>query len=416
MTIRHDSAETNTPPLSRFAQGLASGGSTGLRVALVHDWLTGLRGGEKCLERLCYLFPDAHIHTLIHHPGSVGDLIGSKTIHSSPLQRLPGVSRYYRSLLPVMPWAVSQLEVGDVDVVISLSHCVAKAIRVPEGVPHLCYCFTPMRYAWDGRDAYLDRWPKRSVKRRLAEALLNRLARWDADQSKNVDQFVAISRTIQNRIQTNYHRDSVIISPPVDTRFYSPDSSIEREDFYLAASALVPYKKLDQAVEACCRLGRRLVLVGSGPELERIRDLAGPTVEVLGYQPDDVLRFYMQRCRALLFPGDEDFGIVPIEALACGTPVIALNRGGVAETVDQSVGRLYDDQTVESLMEAILLWENQPKPANLAGRARAKAERFAVEQFDSAIMRQVNQLWQSKAISASSRSESHPELLSSAHS
>jgi len=388
MSLRQDAPASNSP--SHLPARAAAGQKT-LRVALVHDWLTGLRGGEKCLERLCLLFPQATIHTLIHTPGKVGPIIGRMPIKTSPLQKLPRVEKYYRHLLPLMPWAVGRLDVGQVDVVISLSHCVAKAIKVPAGVPHITYCFTPMRYAWDGRAAYLEKWPLGSPKRRLIETILNRLARWDARTAAGVTQFVAISRTIQERIRRNYGRPSVIIAPPVDTDYYQPDPTVPREDFYLAASALVPYKLIDQAVAACTRLGRRLVVIGSGPELENLKKMAGPTVQVLGFQPDDVLRSHLRRCRALIFPGDEDFGILPIEALACGTPVIALGRGGVAETVDDSVGRLYAEPTVDSLSQAIVDFEQMPPNPRQAELARQKAEKFATQEFDTAIARLVQE-------------------------
>lgn len=389
MSLRQD-APGHSPQSHSHLNPAAAGRP--LRVALVHDWLTGLRGGEKCLERLCLLWPDATVHTLIHSPGKVGPIIGRMKIKTSPLQKLPRVEKFYRQLLPIMPWAVSRLDVGQVDVVISLSHCVAKAVKVPAGVPHISYCFTPMRYAWDGRAAYLEKWPVGSLKRRLLEAVLNRLARWDARTAARVTQFVAISKTIQARISRNYNRTSVVIAPPVDTAYYQPDTSVAREDYYLAASALVPYKLIDQAVAACNRLGRKLVVIGSGPELENLRKMAGPTVQVLGFQPDEVLRDHLRRCRALIFPGDEDFGILPIEALACGTPVIALGRGGVAETVDESVGRLYDEPTVNALCQAICNFEESPKSPALSQLARQKAEQFAVAEFDRQMMNLVHQL------------------------
>lgn len=389
MNIRHEAATIDSPrPTFSSHPGHKN---QPLRVALVHDWLTGLRGGEKCLERLCLLFPDATIHTLIHSPGKVGPIIGSMKIRSSPLRHLPRVERYYRHLLPAMPWAIRQIDVGQVDLVISLSHCVAKAVRVPAGVPHLCYCFTPMRYAWDGRQAYLEKWPVGSIKRRLIESLLDRLARWDLANSAGVTQFIAISQTIRDRIRNNYNRQSVIVYPPVDTDYYTVDPSVVRDDYYLAASALVPYKKIDQAVEACNRLGRRLKVIGSGPELNRLRSLAGPTVEILGFQPDDVLRDHLRRCQALIFPGDEDFGIVPIEALACGTPVIALDRGGVAESVDSSVGEVYPDSTVECLESAIVRFEQRPFDPGLSLRARARAAAFEKEAFDRGMLRLIQQ-------------------------
>lgn len=388
MSIRQDAISRHSP--HRVPDSTPARPQGELRVALVHDWLTGLRGGEKCLERLCRMFPNATIHTLIHDVGKCGPVIESMAIRTSPLQRIPGVARHYRKLLPLMPWAVNRIDVGDVDLVISLSHCVAKAVRVPAGVPHVSYCFTPMRYAWDGRSAYLNRLREGSLKRIVAEKLLNRLARWDASTTQGVTQFVAISDTIRQRIARNYNRESVIVAPPVDTGFYCPDASVNREDFYLAASALVPYKRIDQAVEACRRLGRKLVVIGQGPELTRLRAMGGDQVQFLGYCPDDVLRDHMRRCRALLFPGEEDFGILPIEALACGAPVIALNAGGVAETVDETAGRLFCQPTVESLCESIEAFERTDEFD--PNHARAKAMRFAETRFDEGIREVLRQV------------------------
>ena len=353
----------STPPLA------------GLRVALVHDWLTGMRGGEKCLEVLCRAFPAATLHTLIHKRGALSPAIEGMTIRTSPLQRIPGVFDHYRHLLPMMPWAAGTWDVGDVDLVVSLSHCVAKLVRVPRGVPHVCYCFTPMRYAWDGRDAYLASWADRPVRRLVAGALLDRLRDRDRAGSAGVSHFVAISDTIEDRIARCYGRPSRVIRPPVDVDFYTPDRSDRpREDFYLVMSALVPYKRVDQAVEAATRSGRRLVVIGSGPEQARLEALAGPSVTFLGWQPDEVIRDHYRRCRALLFPGEEDFGIVPVEALACGAPVIALGRGGVPETVDDRVGRVYAEPTAAGLLAAIESWEltGTPHDPTLA-RDRAEA-------------------------------------------
>lgn len=390
MSIRQDAKSRNSP--HRTIDPDSGDLTSGLRVALVHDWLTGLRGGEKCLERLCRIFPDATIHTLVHDPGKCGPVIEAMKIRTSPLQRIPGVARHYRKLLPIMPWAIGRIDIGQPDLVISLSHCVAKAVRVPADVPHVCYCFTPMRYAWDGRDAYLDRWPSGSVKRIVAEKLLDRLARWDAASAVGVSRFVAISRTIQERIQRNYGRQSDIVAPPVDTDFYRPDPRMPREDFYLAASALVPYKRIDHAIEACKRMGKKLVVIGHGPELPRLQGIAGENVRFLGHSSDEVLRDHMRRCRALLFPGDEDFGILPIEALACGTPVIALDAGGVAETVDSSVGRLFPEPTVDSLCQAIRDFESQANAAFDPRVAREKAERFSGDRFDDGILNVLRQV------------------------
>jgi glycosyltransferase involved in cell wall biosynthesis len=370
----HPAADADAAPEAALPPALR-----GLRVAIVHDWLTGLRGGEKCLEVVCRAFPDATLHTLLHREGAVGPTIGGMAIRTSPLQRVPGVFRHYRHLLPVMPLAARSWRVGEVDLVLSLSHCVAKAVVPPPGVPHVCYCFTPMRYAWDGRAAYLQGWTGRPLRRRLVESLLDRLRDWDRDTAGRVSHFVAISRTVRGRIARCYGRDAAVIEPPVDTDFYTPDGGPRGAD-YLCVSALVPYKRIDHAVEACRRAGRSLVVIGSGPDRARLERLGGPTVRFLGWQPDEAIREHLRRCRALLFPGEEDFGIVPIEALACGAPVIALNRGGAAETVDDAVGRVYDEPTVEGLAGAMAAWERDGRPHD-AAEARRRAEGLARSVF-----------------------------------
>ena len=343
-----------------------------------------MRGGEKCLDVLCRAFPDARLHTLIHRRGSLAPSIERMAIRTSPLQHVPGVFRHYRKLLPVMPMAARSWNVGDVDLVVSLSHCVAKAVRVPAGVPHVCYCFTPMRYAWDGRDAYLHSWSDRPVKRALAAALLDSLRAWDRRSSTGVTHFVSISETIRERIARCYGRESRVIPPPVDADFYTPDGS-PRDGGYLVVSALVPYKRVEQAVAACSRLGRRLTVIGAGPERDTLQRDAGPTVTFLGWQSDEAIRHHLRRARSLLFPGEEDFGIAPIEALATGCPVIALKRGGVAENVDDRVGRAYDEPTVEALMAAIEGWEADGRPHDSI-EARRRAEALALPVFRSRLL------------------------------
>ena len=355
----------------------------GLRVALVHDWLTGMRGGEKCLEVLCRAFPDATLHTLIHRRGAVSPAIEAMRVRTSPLQHVPGVFRHYRKLLPLMPLAARAWRPGEVDLVVSFSHCVAKSIRVPEGTPHVCYCFTPMRYAWEGRDAYLDGWSEQPLRRALARVLLDRMRDWDRATASRVSHFVAISDTVRRRIADCYGRDSRVIHPPVDDVFYTPEPSAGFDRSagpYLVVSALVPYKKVDHAVSACSLLGKPLVVIGEGPERARLQARAGPTVTFLGWQPDEVIRTHYRRCKALLFPGEEDFGIVPVEALACGAPVIALGRGGVAETVDHRLGRTYPEGTPEALRRAIEAWEAEGCPHDPT-LARKRAESFALHHF-----------------------------------
>jgi glycosyltransferase involved in cell wall biosynthesis len=354
---------------------------SGSRVALVHDWLTGMRGGEKCLEVLCKAFPDATLYTLIYKRGSLSPAIESMSIRTSVLQKIPGVFRWYRHLLPIMPFAARGWRLKDVDLVISLSHCVAKAVVPPPGVPHICYCFTPMRYAWQGRDTYLESWSQRPVRKMFARRMLARLRRWDRATASRVSHFVAISETVRRRIARCYRRDSRVIQPPVNVEYYTPGGhGHPRSDLYLVVSALVPYKRIDHAIAACTRSGRRLTVIGEGPERARLQAMAGGTVAFLGWQPDSVIREHYRECRALLFPGDEDFGIVPIEALACGAPVIALGRGGVAETVDDAVGRTYAEPSADALLDALDRWEASGCPYDPA-EARRRAEALSLGVF-----------------------------------
>lgn len=354
-----------------------------LQVVLVHDWLIGMRGGEKCLEVFCRQWPEAPLFTLLHRKGSVSPIIEDRPLHPSLLHYLPQVQRYYRYLLPLMPLAASALAVPDCDLLISSSHCVAKSVRPPLGTPHLCYCYTPMRYAWHMRQSYFGE--AVSVKDRLREQVLAALRAWDRQTAARVTHFVAISRTIQARIRECYGRDSRVIYPPVDTDFYHP-APVPRERYYLMVSAFAPYKRLDLAVEACNRLQRQLIIVGQGQEEKKLRALAGPTVHFLGWQPDEQIRWHLRRCQALIFPGEEDFGIVPVEAMACGTPVIAYGRGGVTETVippgqaSEPTGIWFGEQTVDCLIEGLRQFERLQ--ADLSPAAiRRQAERFHARRF-----------------------------------
>jgi len=350
------------------------------RVVLVHDWLTGMRGGEKCLEVLCRRWPAAALCTLIHQRGSVSAAIERHQPRTSLLQALPGVHRYYRYLLPVLPLA-ARWPIPPCDLVVSFSHCVAKAAQPPAGVPHVCYCFTPMRYAWHMRAAYFD--PQRQG--RVKSFLLEQLRRWDRRTASRVSHFIAISETVRHRIRECYDRDSAVIYPPVDTHFYCP-APVRREDYYLAFSAFAPYKRVDLAIDACNRLGRRLVVIGSGQDAARLRAKAGPTVEFLGWQSDEQIRAHLRTCQALLFPGEEDFGIVPVEAMACGAPVIAYGQGGATETVvppgagREPTGLWFAEQTVDCLADTITAFEAQRGDFAPAA-ARWQAERFNQERF-----------------------------------
>jgi glycosyltransferase involved in cell wall biosynthesis len=356
------------------------------RVVLVHDWLTGMRGGEKCLECLCRRWPEAPLFTLLHQPGSVSRLIECRPVQTSFLQHLPGVEHYYRYLLPLMPAAAAGWRLPPSDLVLSLSHCVAKAVQPPRGVPHVCYCFTPMRYAWHQQGAYFGQQRLGQLRARVVDCILELLRRWDRHTATRVTHFVAISRTVQERIAECYGRRSAVIYPPVDTDFYFP-APVPRERYYLAVSAFAPYKRLDLAIEACNRLRRDLVILGNGQDEARLRSLAGPTIQFQGWQPDTTVRDHMRRCQALLFPGEEDFGLVPVEAQACGTPVLAFGRGGATETVVppgsrcEPTGLWFKEQTPECLAAAIEAFEGREGDFSQTA-VRRQALRFSTRRFE----------------------------------
>ena len=356
-----------------------------LKVALVHDWLTGMRGGERCLEVFAELFPTADLYTLLHVPGSVSPVIENRRIVTSFIQRLPQAERRYRHYLPLFPAAVRAFDLRGYDLVLSSSHAVAKGVRVPAGALHVCYCFTPMRYVWDLYDDYFG--PRAGLAARvLMPPVAAWLRRWDRRTAAGVHRFVAISRFVAARIRRAYGRDADVIYPPVDVSRFRVDEA--PGEFYLVVSALTPYKRVDLAVEACNRLGRRLVIVGTGPEDRRLRALAGPTVELLGWRDDAQTAELYTRCRALLFPPLEDFGITPLEAMAAGRPVIAFGAGGARETVvppgegEPPTGLFFEHQTVEALVDAIRRFEAS------AHQFEPKALRRRAEAFDRPLFRE----------------------------
>jgi glycosyltransferase involved in cell wall biosynthesis len=322
------------------------------KVALVHDWLVGMRGGEKVLELLCELFPRATLFTLVHRSGSVSPLIEHLPIRTSWIQHAPFGLSHYRYYLPLYPSAAAGLDARDFDLVISSSHAAAKGVRVREGAMHICYCHTPMRYIWDQYEQYFGPGRAPLPVRAGMKLLTGRLRRWDVATSGSVRHFIANSDTVKERIRRIYNRDSTVIYPPVDLGRFP--FSEKKGEYLLAVSALVPYKRLDFAVQACTALNERLIVVGTGPEEGRLRAIAGKSVEFAGWADDASLASYYAGCSAFLFPGEDDFGIAPVEAMSCGKPVIAYGGGGALETVvEGKTGVFFRERSSASLRDAI---------------------------------------------------------------
>jgi glycosyltransferase involved in cell wall biosynthesis len=358
-----------------------------VKVALVHDWLTGMRGGEKVLEVLCERYPDAQLFTLLHVRGSVSPAIERLTIHTSALQHLPGVSRYYRACLPLFPTLIEQFDLSRFDLVISTSHCVAKSAITPPTAMHICYCLTPMRYAWDQFDTYFG--PARLGRPASAamRVVMNRLARWDQKTSSRPNRYVAISHYVAGRIRRYYNREATVVYPPVDTDYFHPDPAVRvpvSGRYALVVSALVPYKRIDLAIDACRLAGVPLKIVGGGPERGVLeRHARGADVEFLGRRTDDEVRELYRRAAVVMLPGEEDFGIVPLEAQACGRPIVAYARGGAVETVvRERTGLLVDDPVPAAFADAVRRVLDRPFDPVVI---RRHAERFSRERFAAEI-------------------------------
>jgi len=334
-----------------------------LRVALVHDWLTGMRGGEKCLEVLCELFPNADLYTLVHKRGSVSPVIEKRHVVESWIAKMPGGRSHYRSYVLLYPLAIESFDLSGYDLVVSTSHCAAKGALTRADTLHVCYCFTPVRYFWDLYGEYFAPDRMGLLEQAVGSWIAHRFRLWDRVSADRVDLFVADSEHVRDRIRKHYRRPSMVIFPPVDTRFFAPATTSgaapDANAPYLVVSALVPYKGVDRAIRVANKRKLPLRVVGTGPDRKRLRAMAGPTILFEEWLSMDALRDAYRSCRALIQAHEEDFGIAPLEALACGRPVIALRKGGAGEVVPPFAGVLFDEETDVGLEQAITSFERR---------------------------------------------------------
>ena len=385
-------------PQVKEAGLLSKSAGNHIKTAIVHEWLINYAGSERVLEQIIRLYPDADLFSVCDFlPSGERDFILNKPVKTTFIQGLPLAKTKYRSYLPLMPIAMKQLDLSGYELIITNSHSVAKGIRKDFGQLHICYCHTPMRYAWDLRDQYLkEAGLDKGIKGVFVRGVLNRIRRWDVSTSRNVDHFICNSRYIRERIGRAYGRDAAVIYPPVDIGKFQLNE--KKEDFFLTVSRMVPYKKIDLIVEAFSETGLPLKVIGDGPELKKIKEMAGRSVEFLGFRNDDVMKRYMQRARAFIFAAEEDFGIVPVEAQACGTPVIAFGKGGVTETVIPApssegggpgvqgggvtlpTGIFFHEQTVSALVHALKQFETIEDKFD-SSEIRKNAVRFGTERF-----------------------------------
>ncbi|PWC32984.1 glycosyltransferase [Azospirillum sp. TSO35-2] len=353
-----------------------------MKVAIVHYWLVGMRGGEKVIEALCEMYPEADIFTHVYRPERISPIIRRHRVTTTFIDRLPMAHRMYQKYLPLMPLALEQLDLSAYDLVISSESGPAKGVLTRPDALHVCYCHTPMRYVWSGYHDYLA--SAGPLVRPLMPYAIHRLRQWDLATAARVDRFIANSATVAQRIWRVYRRDATVIHPPVETGRFAATTALDGEtrgDHYLFLSQLVAYKRADIAIEAFNRMGRKLLVVGEGEEYRRLKQMAGPTVELLGHCSAEELDRHYAACRALIFTANEDFGIVPVEAMAAGRPVLALRRGGATETVRDGVtGLFFDQQTPEALIDAVERFEAQEHRFDPAA-IRAHAARFDQELF-----------------------------------
>ena len=350
------------------------------KIAIVHDWLTNMGGAEKVIESFMNVYPEAAIYTSMVNKANLSEKFQNKKIIPSFLQKKMNKKKpNHQKFLPFMPMAFESFDLNQYDVVLSSTTACAKGVITRPDTVHICYCNTPMRYAWEFYHEYTENMGK--LKKSLLKYVMNYIRIWDRAAADRVDFFIANSQNVANRIWKHYRRKSTVIYPPVNTEYYTPGG--QKEDIYLCMSRLVKYKRVDLAVEAFNKNGKKLVIIGAGEQLDYLKSIAKPNITFLGRQPDKVVREYYRKSKAFIFPGEEDFGITPVEAQACGTPVIAYGKGGATETVaDRVTGIFFKEQTVESLLEAVDRFE---KMELRSSDCRENAERFSVERFEKQI-------------------------------
>jgi len=354
-----------------------------MRVAIVHEWFDTIAGSERCVESFNNIYPESEIYALVDYLDEKDkkELIGDKSVHTTFLQKLPFGKKIFRNFLPWFPLAVEQHDLRAYDLILSSSHSVSKGLLRDQNQTHICYCYTPMRYAWDMYHDYTEELS--FMKRVLVKYFLHKIRIWDIASLNRVDYFIASSNFIQQRIKKVYHRESTVIYPPVDVERF--ELYEEKEDYYVAFSRLVPYKKIDLIIEAFNENGLRLKVIGTGSEIDKLKALASSNIEILGYQDDAHVVKIIQRAKALVFAAIEDFGIVPVEAQACGTPVICLNQGGTAETViDRVTGIYFEEQSVTSINSAIERFEESSHHFNFK-QIREHALQFSKQRFEKEI-------------------------------
>ncbi len=370
-----------------------------MRVALVHEWLVDYSGSERVLEQILNVFPEADLFALVEFlPPNLKSFIQNKSVKTSFIQKLPFAKKKYRAYLPLMPLAVEQFDVSGYDLIISSSHAVAKGVLTGPDQLHISCVCSPMRYAWDLQHQYLhESGLDKGLKGWLAKWMLHKIRLWDVRTANGVDAFAAISKFIARRIYKVYGRDATVIYPPVDVSAFTLKE--KKEDFYLTASRMVPYKKVDLIVEAFSRMPeKKLVVIGNGPDFKKVKAKAGQNITFMGFLPFEGLRDYMQRAKAFVFAAEEDFGIIPVEAQACGTPVIAYGKGGALETIcgldnENPTGLFFHEQTIDSLIEAVSRFEQASDKFN-PSVCRQNAVRFSPERFRNEFSAFVEKEWE----------------------